>query len=106
MTTDTRGGSAPAGRPPLSVQQNAAFPTDSTPGTAAAVLRVRYRAPWWLPTTATAVRIYTRPRDAFAAVERLRNAGYTAELAHAHREPWRLVSVAPWSTGERGELVR
>ena len=74
--------------------------------TAARIMRLRYRAPWWSASTATRVRIYARPADAQAAAHRLSDRGYTVELSLAERTPWQLRRPAPWSSGAIGEDVR
>lgn len=68
--------------------------------------RVRWRAPWWSPSTATKVRIYGRLTDAQTRARRLRDSGYSVEVCTTRRCPWRLVDPGPWSAAERGEAVR
>jgi hypothetical protein len=70
------------------------------------IARLRYRHPHWSPTTATRVRIYARMGDAVAASWKLRDRGYTVEICTSRRWPWRVVSSAPWSAVDVGEVSK
>ncbi len=47
--------------------------------------RVRWRAPYWAPTTGDRVRLYCREHAAWAAADRLAERGYVVQLARADR---------------------
>ena len=66
------------------------------------IARLRWRAPWWSPNTATAVRVYARPADAQKAATRRAFAGYEVELSFAERTTWRIVRRAAWTTAPGG----
>lgn len=70
------------------------------------IARLRWRAPWWSPSTATRARIYARPGDAWDAADRLTAKGYKAEVSMAERTTWRMVRPAPWSTGPVADAWR
>jgi hypothetical protein len=74
--------------------------------TATRIARLRWRAPWWSPSTATRVTIYARPSDAWAARDRFEAKGYKAEVSIADRTAWRMVRPGPWSTGPVADAWR
>lgn len=71
-----------------------------------AIARLRWRAPWWSPSTATRARIYARPGDAWDAFDRLTAEGYKAEVSMAERTAWRMARPASWSTGAEADALR
>lgn len=68
--------------------------------------KVRWRDPWWSPDSPPKVRVYDRLGDAQREASRLSREGYDVELWRADAEPWRLLRLAPFSTGPQAEEMR